>query len=191
MATFVTLFRAINVGGNNPVKMPVLKEMHEALGFKKVSSYLQTGNLVFESTETDLIQLANQIKKEFEKTFGFSTEVLVRSAAELKELFKKNPFLERPEKETKWIIVIFLSASADEQGKAALLKAHAGPEEIFIADKELYIYYPEGIGRSKLSNTFIEKNLKVSGTGRNWNTVTKLLEMTKQEVTDCPTPDKA
>lgn len=177
MATFVSLFRAINVGGNNAVKMPVLKELHETLGLTKVSSYLQTGNVVFESDEADPAQLAARIKKEFEKTFGFSTEVMVRSAAELKALFNKNPYLNQPEKETKWIVIMFLSASPNEQAKEALLKAYTGPEEFVIEENELYIYYPEGIGRSKLSNAFIEKKLKVLGTGRNWNTVTKLLEL--------------
>ncbi len=179
MTAYVSLFRAINVGGRNAVKMSILKEMHEALGFKNVSTYLQTGNVIFESDSSDAAELARQIGEEFEKKFGFYTEVMVRSAAELKEMFNQNPFRDNPEKETKWILVMFFSAGPDNEAKQALLSTFIGPEEIVIVGQEAYIYFPIGIGTSKLSTAFIEKKLKVAGTGRNWNTVTKLLEATK------------
>jgi len=177
MAIFVSLFRAINVGGSGKVGMATLKEMHEALGLKNVVTYLQTGNVVFESDETDPTKLAGQIGQEFEKKFGFQAETIVRTSAQLKELFDKNPFLNQSEKETKWVVVMFLNACPDAQAKQALLSSYPGPEELVITDQELYIYYSNGIGRSKLTNALIEKKLKVAGTGRNWNTVTKLLEM--------------
>jgi len=180
MATFVSLFRAINVGGNNLVRMDALKAMHEALGLKNVSTYLQTGNVVFDSDDTDPNQLAAQIAIEFEKTFGFRSEVMVRTAAELKEIFNKNPFYNQPEKETRWVAVIFLTAQPDQQAQQALLNNYKGLEELFVIDQELFVYYPDGIGRSKLTTAVIEKNLKVAGTGRNWNTVIKLLEMTQR-----------
>ena len=179
MAVYVSLFRAINVGGNNAVRMDALKELHESLGFSKVATLLQTGNVVFESDETGPAQLAGRIAREFEKKFGFYSEVMVRTPAELKEMLSKNPFLNQPEKETKWITVMFLSGSPDDEAKKALLNSYSGPEEIFIDGQEMYIYYTNGIGRSKLTNALIEKKLKVHGTGRNWNTVTKLLQMTK------------
>lgn len=179
MAVFVSLFRAINVGGNSKVSMAALKEIHEEMGLKNVTSYLQTGNVVFGSEEeSDSDKLAGQIKKEFEKKFGFTTEVMVRAAAELKEISNKNPFLDQPEKETKWVVVLFLSGSPDDKAVEALKNAYAGPEEMVVKGKELYAYYTNGIGNSKLTNVFIEKKLKVLGTGRNWNTVSKLLEMT-------------
>ena len=180
MPVFVSLFRAINVGGNQ-VKMADLKELHEALGLKMVATLLQTGNVVFESEATDSAQLARQLSQEFEKRFGFYSEVMVRTAVELKELVNHNPFLDQPGKETKWIVVMFLSASPDKQAQQNLLSSYSGPEEISIAGREMYIYYTNGIGRSKLTNALIEKKLKVLGTGRNWNTVTKLLEMTKSD----------
>ncbi|HEX2913645.1 MAG TPA: DUF1697 domain-containing protein [Chloroflexia bacterium] len=180
MTKFVSLFRAINVGGNSQVKMDTLKAMHEAIGLSNVVTYLQTGNVVFECSKAcDPEQLAGQIGAEFEKSFGFSTQVMVRSSAEMQTLSDKNPFPDQPDKETKWIVVMFLTACPESAAQQALFESYKGPEELFIAGQELYIYYPNGIGRSKLSNTLIEKKLKVYGTGRNWNTVTKLLEMTR------------
>jgi uncharacterized protein (DUF1697 family) len=179
MSTYVSLFRAINVGGNAKVGMAGLKEMHEALGFKKVVTLLQTGNVVFESDEIEPAQLEKQIAQEFERKFGFATEVMVRTATELKELVKHNPFVNQPEKETKWVLVLFLSASPDQAAQQALFSSYTGPEEMFITGKEMFIYYPDGMGRSKLTNILIERKLKVTGTGRNWNTVTKLLNMTQ------------
>lgn len=181
MAVFVSLFRAINVGGNNKVSMVALKGLHEELGLQNVVTYLQTGNVIFESDEkTDSTHLAGKIRKEFEKNFGFSPEVMVRTAAEIMQISEENPFLGHPEKETKWIVVMFLSGSPDVAAKEALLSAYTGPEEMVVKGQELYAYYTNGIGRSKLTNALIEKKLKMSGTGRNWNTVSKLLELTRR-----------
>lgn len=182
MAIYLSLFRAINIGGNSKVSMAALKELHEALGLCNVATYLQTGNVVFESPETDQAKLAVQLKKEFGQRFGFETEVMVRTAAELKEVFNKNPFLNQPAKEPKWVLVLFLASRPADQDIEALLKAYDGPEELHVIGCELYAYYTNGIGRSKLTNAYIEKKLKTLGTGRNWNTVTKLLEMTGVQV---------
>ncbi|MEI6043747.1 MAG: DUF1697 domain-containing protein [Chloroflexota bacterium] len=181
MTTFVALFRAINVGGHNRVAMAALKNMFEGLGLRGVSTYLQTGNVIFESAETAPLSLTEQLGKEFEQKFGFYADVIVRTSAELKEVVDKNPFLNHPEKETKWLVVMFLASCPTEQAKKELLSTYEGPEELFITTGDqstnLYIYYTNGIGRSKLSNVFLEKKLKVQGTARNWNTITKLLEI--------------
>jgi len=181
MGTHLSLFRAINVGGNAQIKMAALKELHEALGLSNVTTYLQTGNVIFDSEETDPHQLAERISIEFEKKFGFHTEVIIRTKAELKETFTYNPFHNQPEKEAKWVVVMFLSDVPEGQTQSNFISTFLGIEELHLAGKELYIYYPKGIGNSKLTNAVIEKNLKVTGTGRNWNTVTKLAEMIQRE----------
>jgi uncharacterized protein (DUF1697 family) len=182
MAILVALFRAINVGGNAKVSMAALKELHESLGLTKVATYLQTGNVVFDSPDPalDPDQLAARLSREFEKKFGFPTTVMVRTGAELAEIFNKNPFRDQPQKLPKWIVVLFLTDPPTESAIADLLKSYTGPEEIQVMGREIYVYYTNGIGTSKLSNNLIEKKLKTSGTGRNWNTVTKLLEMTRR-----------
>lgn len=179
MAKFVSLFRAINVG-KRQVKMEALKQLHEALGLTNVSSYLQTGNILFETCEATSNNLAQTLTSEFEKMFGFYSAVMVRSAAELKELETKNPFAHQGEKQAKWYLVMFLADAPDKEICENLLSNYLGPEEIQIIGKEIYIYYTQGVGTSKLTNVLIEKKLKTVGTGRNWNTVAKLIALTNE-----------
>ena len=177
MTTCVSLFRGINVGGHNKIRMDELKKVHEDLGLQDVVPYIQSGNVVFKSNSTDTASIRGQIKESVAKTFGFSVEVLVRTAEELREIIAKNPFAGQSEKETKWIVVLFLAARPDDAAQEDLFKSYAGPEELFVVDQEAYIYYPNSIGHSKLTNTLLEKKLKTAGTARNWNTVLQLQKL--------------
>jgi len=151
--------------------------LYESLGFKEVLPYIQSGNVVFISDEADLARLRRQIEEGFEKKFGFSVEVIVRTSAELGEIIDNNPFQGQQSKESKWVVVMFLAARPGETAQEDLLKTYVGPEELFIIGKEVYIYYPHGIGRSKLSHSLIEKKLKTVGTARNWNTILQLQKL--------------
>jgi uncharacterized protein (DUF1697 family) len=177
MPAFVSLFRGINVGGHHKVRMDELKELHESLGFKDVLPYIQSGNVVFNSDDADVARLRRQIEDGFEKKFGFHVEVFVRTSAELREIIDKNPFQNQQSKESKWVVVLFLSVRPADTAQEDLLKTYVGPEELFIVGKEVYIYYPDGIGRSKLSQSLIEKKLKTLGTARNWNTILQLQKL--------------
>ena len=179
MTAYVSLFRSINVGGNHKVKMTELKELHEALGLRDVVTYIQSGNVVFSSDDADPVQLKRQIEDSFAERFGFHSEVIVRTSAELSDVIEKNPFQGQPGKEPNWVLVMFLTACPDATAQENLLKSYVGPEEIFIIGRELYIYYTDGIGRSKLSNNVLEKKLKIIGTGRNLNTIRKLQELAR------------
>jgi uncharacterized protein (DUF1697 family) len=176
MTAFVSLFRGINVGGIQ-VRMDDLKEVHEALGLKDVVTYIRSGNVVFSSDDADAAGLRRRIEDGFAQKFGFRVEVLVRTSAELREIIEKNPFQGQPDKAPNWVVVMFLAAPPGDTAQENLLKTYTGPEEIIFAGKEVYIYYPNGIGRSKLSNSFVEKKLKTAGTARNWNTVLQLQEL--------------
>ncbi len=177
MTTFVSLFRGINVGGNHPVKMTELKALHEELELRNVVTYIQSGNVVFTSDDAETTQLQNAIEKAFEQKFGFRSHVIVRSSTDLQEIVAKNPFQGQQNKESKWVAVVFLATQAASTAQEDLHNAYAGPEEIFVLGKEVYIYYPDGIGRSKLTHTLLEKKLKTSGTARNLNTLLKLQEL--------------
>ncbi len=177
MTGFVSLLRGINVGGNRKIRMDDLKALYESLGFKDVIPYIQSGNVVFHSDDTDKARIRRHIEDGIEKQFGFHVEVIIRTSAKLSEIIDKNPFQGQESKESKWVVVLFLEAHPDDSAQEDLLKTYVGPEELFIAGKELYIYYTNGIGRSKLSNSFIEKKLKTVGTARNWNTVLQLQKM--------------
>ncbi len=177
MTAFVSLLRGINVGGHHKIRMDELKELYESLGFKDVLPYIQSGNVVFTSDEADLTRLRRQIEEGLEKKFGFHVEVIVRTSAELKEILDNNPFQGQQSKESKWVVVMFLESRPDETAQEDLLKTYVGPEELFIIGKEVYIYYTEGIGRSKLSHSLIEKKLKTVGTARNWNTILQVQKL--------------
>ncbi|MGH2496664.1 MAG: DUF1697 domain-containing protein [Ktedonobacteraceae bacterium] len=177
MPTCVSLFRGINVGGNRIVPMKELKSLHEALGLRDVVTYIQSGNVVFSSDETDPTRLSKLIEESFAQKFGFHSQVIVRTSAELEEIIANNPFQNQPEKETKWIAVLFLATRPEHTALKDLQKTYKGPEELYLIGQELFVYYPDGIGRSKLTLTLIEKKLKTVGTGRNWNTILQLQKM--------------
>lgn len=174
MTTFVSLFRGINVGGNKAVRMDALKALHESLGFKDVVTYIQSGNVVFSNEDANPAQLARHIEDAFAANFCFRSNVVVRTSAELQEIIANNPFQNQPSKEAKWVLVLFLASRPEATALEDLRKAYSGPEAYYLIGQELYIYYPVGMGRSKLTLPLIEKKLKTSGTGRNWNTVLQL-----------------
>ena len=177
MPTYVSLFRGINVGGNRIVPMIELKSLHEALGLRDVVTYIQSGNVVFSSDEADPAQLSQRIDEGFAQKFGFRSQVIVRTLAELEETIANNPFQNSLEKEPKSILALFLSSRPESAALEDLKKSYSGPEEMYLIGQELFIYYPDGMGRSKLTLPLIEKKLKTVGTGRNWNTVLRLREM--------------
>src|ERR1700724_314310 len=113
MTAFVSLFRGINVGGHHKISMKELKAVHEALGLRDVLPYIQSGNVVFTSDDTDAVRLQKQIEDGFEKAFGFHVEVIVRSSAELRAIIAQNPFQGQPGKESKWLVVLFLATHPD------------------------------------------------------------------------------
>jgi uncharacterized protein (DUF1697 family) len=177
MTALVSLFRGINVGGNKPVRMDALKELHEALGLHGVATYIQSGNVVFTSDDADPAQLAKQIEEAFAQKFGFQASVVVRTAAQFSDIIANNPFQNQPAKESNRVVVMFLASHAVSTAQEDIQKTYAGPEELHIIGQEAYIYYPDGMGRSKLTNTFLEKKLKTRGTARNWNTILRLQQM--------------
>src|SRR5437870_31937 len=124
MTALVSLLRGINVGGHHKIRMDELKALYESLGFKEVLPYIQSGNVVFTSDEVDLAGLRRQIEEGFDKIFGFSVEVIVRTSAELGEIIDNNPFQGQQSKESKWVVVMFLAARPDETAQEDLLKKY-------------------------------------------------------------------
>ncbi|RJQ17050.1 DUF1697 domain-containing protein [Candidatus Woesearchaeota archaeon] len=170
MATYISLLRAINVGGQKKIPMDALKKLYASLNLKKVKTYIQSGNVVFQSPAIK----EETIEKAIQKHFGFDVAVLIRTPEELKKIIAKNPFAK---KDSGRIYVVFLS---DVPKKIPLDKINSmrhPSEEFFISGKEIYLFYPNGYGRTKLSNTFFEKTLNVTATTRNWNTVTALMHI--------------
>jgi len=177
MTRFVSLFRGINVGGYQKVRMDDLKALHTSLGLRDVVTYIQSGNVVFTGDDEDTAQLQRRIEDSFAQNFSFSVKVVVRTSAELQDMIANNPFRDQPTKEPKHILVLFLTNRPESTALTDLQQVYSGPEELYLIGQELFVYYPDGIGRSKLTLPLIEKKLKASGTGRNWNTVLQLQKM--------------
>ncbi len=177
MTRFVSLFRGINVGGNKSVRIDALKELHTSLDLWDVQTYIQSGNVVFTSDNPNVAQIQKNIEDSFAQKFGFQVNVMVRTAGEFNVIIENNPFQNQPMKESKWIVAMFLASDPIGTAQDDIQKTYSGPEELHIIGQEVFIYYPEGMGRSKLTNTLLEKKLKTMGTARNWNTVLKLQQM--------------
>jgi uncharacterized protein (DUF1697 family) len=171
------MLRGINVSGKNRIKMEELRELYESLGFENVQTYVQSGNLIFESTETDAAKISTKIEKKIERVFGFDVPVFVRTKSEFQRLIKNTPFAG---KDTTKLHVTFLSEAPTNLPIDELNAAKAKNEEFSISGKEIYLYCPNGYGITKLSNNFFERRLNVSATTRNWKTVSTLLSMAEK-----------
>ena len=180
MTVFISLLRAINVGGHNMVKMDALRELYATLHLRDAVTYVQSGNVVFRCSEEDAARLALRIETAIERTFGHRPGVILRTAPELRDVVARNPFANRPGIEPNKLLVTFLAAEPAAEARAKALALQTAPEELHVDRRELYTYFPNGFSQSKLSMAAVDRALRSSGTARNWNTVTKLLAMAEK-----------
>ena len=177
--TYVALLRGINVGGNNRLPMQTLRSLLQELGFQNVQTYIQSGNIVFQSPQTDPLHLASIITQAIQETHGFAPHTLVLSADEFQTSAQQNPY-PQAEKSPKSLHLFFLESVPTNPDPQKLNTLKSPTEAFQLQNKTLYLHAPDGIGRSKLAAS-IEKTLQVPTTARNWNTVQNLLEMIPEE----------
>ena len=177
MPTHISLLRGINVSGQKTIRMADLKNLYDALGFSDVRTYVQSGNVVFAAANPDPAALAASIEAHIRQTFGFDVSVFIRSAQDFQGLLKANPFLNGRSEDPAKLHVTFVYAPPAATRLSALEKPAAGNDEFLVAGREIFLFCPDGYGRTKLSNTFFEKKLGVPATTRNWNTINALLQM--------------
>ena len=180
MKTYIAILRGINVSGKNKIKMDALKSSFSELGFEKVQTYIQSGNVVFRYQETDSANLAERISKQIKDDFGFDVPVLVLGAEQLSNIIKNNPFAGDENKEAQFLHVTFLKENPVNVNEEKIKTYVNDGEEFVISDGAIYLFCPHGYGKTKLNNNFFESQLKVSATTRNWKTTLKLLEMAKE-----------
>jgi uncharacterized protein (DUF1697 family) len=157
--------------------MDALRALYESLKLRDPHTYIQSGNVIFRTEERDLLGLTKRVQNGIERTFGFRPDVIVRTASELRDVIARNPFAKRRDIHPGKLLIMFLASDPAPEARDRVLRIKTDPEELRIDGRELYIYYPNGMARPKLSWAAIEKTLETPGTGRNWNTVTKLLEI--------------
>jgi uncharacterized protein (DUF1697 family) len=174
MHTLISMLRGINVGGQKTIRMTELKEIYESLGYSQVTTYVQSGNIVFDCANREVSSIAGAIEKEIARYFGFSVGVIVRHSDDFRRIINNNPFIAQRNEDPERLHVTFLAASP----AAAVLNNLTAPagttDEYFLRSSEIYLFCPNGYGRTRLSNTFFEKKLQVLATTRNWKTVNAL-----------------
>jgi uncharacterized protein (DUF1697 family) len=176
MAVVISMLRGVNLAGKRKIKMEALKALYESLGLRDARTLLQSGNVVFRTERKDLAALTRKIEAAIEEKFGFHSDVIVRTSAELRDVLARNPFAKRSGIDASKLLLSFLVSDPGAEARENVLRIKAEPEELRIDGREVYIYFPNGMGRPKLSMAVVERTLKTSWTGRNWNTVRKLLE---------------
>ena len=173
MKTYLSILRGINVSGQKMIRMEALRAAYEALGFKNVSSYIQSGNLIFQYKQSTPEALAKKITQQIKKEFGFDVPVVVLDAAELQHIATNNPFKDAADNE---LYVTFLSDNPAAEHIDKLATIAQVPDEFIIKEKAIYLFIKKGYGNTKLSNNYFEQKLKVVATTRNWKTVQELLK---------------
>ena len=180
MAVIISMLRGVNVGGHNKIKMEALRALYESLKLRDAQTYVQSGNVIFRTDERDMLRLAKRIEDGIQRKFGFRPDVVLRTAAEMRDVIARNPFAKRRGIEPSKLLASFLASDPGEEAREKVRQMKCDPEELRIEGREVYIYFPNGMGRSKLQWAGLGKMLGTQGTGRNWNSVTKMTEMAEK-----------
>ena len=178
MSTFVALFRGINVGGHNKLPMRELNDLLTGLGLQDVATYIQSGNVVFASDESDRAALSDRIRQAVHQSHGFAPQVLLLTAEEFAQAAAANPYPEA-EEEPKTVHLYFLEEAPSNPDLKKLAALKLDNEHFTLVGKVFYLYAPDGIGRSKLA-AGVENAMGVAVTARNWRSVGRVLEMAQK-----------
>jgi uncharacterized protein (DUF1697 family) len=175
---FIAILRGINVGSGRKVPMADLRKLCESLGLRQVQSYIQSGNLVFELPNPELIpELESRLQKAFSETFGFEIPVLIRTSEEWAESVAQNPFLKEENVDIERLHLTCLKELPSPELLEKIKAFQYLPDRYEIIGRDVFIFCAAGYGTSKLVNSFFESKLKTSATTRNWKTVMQLNKM--------------
>ena len=174
MTTYISILRGINVSGQKLIKMADLQKTYQKLGFGSITTYVQSGNVVFTEKKATPKELAASITKQIAKDFGFQVPVIVFSINTLKQIIASNPFIKDRENDTAFLHVTFLSSPPPKFDEKTIEEKKQSGEAIAFTNMAVYLYCPNGYGKTKLTNSFLETKLQVSATTRNWKTANEL-----------------
>ena len=176
MTIYISLIRGINVGGKKFL-MTDLKYLYTSMGFEGVKSYIKSGNIIFKSAKGNIKEFEEDIENEIQKSHNQQVAVLIRTLDEFKKIIHSNPFFEE---DIGKLYVTFLKEKPDQTPKDMIDQKKEAFERFQIIGKEIYLYLPNGYGRTKINNNFLEKQFNLKATTRNWRTVTRLYELAKE-----------
>ncbi|MGK4567993.1 DUF1697 domain-containing protein [Flavobacterium sp. 3HN19-14] len=178
MHTYIALLRGINVSGHNMIKMELLRGFLKELDFANITTYINSGNILFQSQQTDTAKLEESIHLKIAEKFGFNIPVVIVTLEGLKIVVSNNPFSENEISDPTQPFVAFLSVNPSQDDIAAFSAIDFGKDKFHIIHKAIYLIYADGAaGKTKLTNALIENKLKVRATSRNWKTVHKLITL--------------
>lgn len=181
MPQYIALLRGINVSGQKIIKMDKLRAIFESIGFTKVSTYIQSGNVIFDSEEEDAAIVRERIVGELMSQLNFDIPVIIRTPSELQEIVQETPYPTVNEAENEQRYVTLLAQMPTEAALGKLNAAQNAVDEYQVKGLTVYLLIRKNYGESKFSNNFIEKKLGVSATTRNWETVNKLIRLAAGE----------
>lgn len=176
MPRYIALLRAINVGGSRIIKMEDLRKHFAIRGFSNIVTYIQSGNALFDSNETDKAALTEKIEKKLLKELGYEVTVILRSIEEIATVIKQDPFKKTREADDKYYVV-FMQSEPDKVLTKQLLSLNNDVDTFHIKGDNLYWLLKKNNGESIVTSSFFEKKLKVLATNRNWNTTNKVLTL--------------
>lgn len=184
MTSYIAFLRGINVSGKNSIKMAELSVHLKNSGLKEVNTYIQSGNILFKYKETESVIIEKLIFNTINKHYGYNVNILVLTNNELEEVYNSNPFWERKQLvETSHLYVTLLNNNPNIEGIPQIDNLIINNDDEFIVNnKTIYLYCPNGYGKTKLSNNLFERKLNSPATSRNWKTITKLIELSKKQV---------
>lgn len=171
---YAALIRAINVGGRRAIKMAELREMFTAAGAHDVVTYITSGNVVFDHAESSATKLTARLERTISKATGFDVSLVLRTGRELTRVVEANPF---PEEPTAHIHVVFLHERVPARALDSIDPRSYEPERFVLRTRELYVFLPNGVGRSDLAGRLVNAKAIGGGTMRNWRTVTSLVDL--------------
>lgn len=179
MQTYIAILRGINVSGQKIIKMAELRDHLSSLGFINLTTYIQSGNIVFQTKQEENPILEEKIHQNIKKNYGFDVPVIVRSLTEWQKVVSKFPY-NNEDNDINRLAVTFLKEKPTPNLHEEIDKFKAPNDEIVYDDIEIYLHIPNGFGKSKLTNNVFERKLKVSATTRNWKTTIKLLAIAEE-----------
>ena len=180
MNQYIALLRGINVSGQKKIKMADLKMLFENLGYQDITTYIQSGNVIFRTDSSSITELKKNIENAIHNQYNFEVAVLVTNGQSLSNILEANPFkgdILTGKVDQKKMYFTLLHEKPDDHKVQEMMSQDYSPEQFVIRNKTIYFFAVDGYGRTKLNNNFFENKLKVTATTRNYNTINTLLKL--------------